>query len=323
MGYLSAPEPSAREFREIFDRYYRLGRFVWAKKLKKGFANSLYHIRTTRGEFVFKISVRHNSPILNYEIKLLTTLKGLPIPRPIKTTSGKYLFDFKGHRSFVYPYLPGRQERKFTPAMLRAVGRFQGKLHLQTLGFRSPHVHKRVEYYALSLNRVRRMFKATAFCRNASLRAAREYLKTNALKYPLPKNLPRGAMHIDIKPENTLFQNGRLTGVVDFDNAYNGPLIFDLADTLMWYCSDRGKFRMERAKSIYQGYVGVRTLSALERDLILTALHQVFMGIGVCGMELLAKKTLPEDFIIWVIENLVWAERTLPRTPQELLKALK
>lgn len=315
MAFLSGPKITKAELKRHLAKHFNLGTLLSYQRLERGYANSLYHVKTTKGDFVVKIAVRHNSEKINYEIKLLNSLQDLPVPKLLKTKGNKDFFDYRGHKTLVYPFLPGEEKKKFTKSMLFEVGNFLGKLHLQTEGFVSPV--KRIDYYEVSPARIKRVAKESHNQKDVKIKGALQYVKENALKYVLPASLPSGAMHIDLKPENTLFIGERLTGVVDFDNSYNGPLIFDLADTLMWFCSRRGTFDMEGAKKIYQGYQGARKLNMQERNLLLTALHRVFCGITLCGIDLLNKKTLPKDLVVWVIDNLLEAEKNLKMTNEQ------
>jgi len=262
-----------------------------------------------------KIAVRNNSNKLNYEINLLNKIKNLPTPRPLKTKSGNYTFDYKGHRTFIYPFLVGKEESKFTKKMLFEVGEFLGKLHLQTKGFKSSI--ERTDYYTITPKKLKRVLKESRHLKHPKVAETISYLKENAFKYKLPSGLPSGAMHIDVKPENTLFNKGKLSGVVDFDNAYPGPLVFDLADTLMWFSIKNGMFNLNDAKIIVKGYKRVRILSKQEYESLFNAIHYVILGLALCGLDFLAQKKLPEYFVVWCFENLLEAEKNLKITKKE------
>ena len=76
--------------------------------------------------------------------------------------------------------------------------------------------------------------------------------------------LPHGPIHADVKPENVLFRRGKLSGVIDFDNAYRGPLLLDLAKSMVWFGLDRNHFSVKNARDIYRGYVSSQKLTMLE-----------------------------------------------------------
>lgn len=308
------------ELEAHLQKYFELGKLLSFEKLKKGLANNLYYLKTTKGEFTLKVAIRHNSKKINYEIDLLNALKNLPTPKPLKTKTGKYLSDFKQHKTFLYTFLMGNEKQEFNTRMLTQIGEFLGKLHLQTENFTSSI--KRTEFYSVSKKILERVWQENNQSKNKKVREAILYLKNNALKYQLPNNLPTGAMHMDVKPENTLFVKSKLSGVVDFDNAYNGPLIFDLADTVIWFSSKEGRFNKKRARIILRGYQKVRKLNKKEKGNFPKALNGVVHGLVLHCLDYVSHQKLPEAYGIWVIDNLLETEKGLKFSEAELKKML-
>ena len=52
------------------------------------------------------------------------------------------------------------------------------------------------------------------------------------------RQLPQGIIHGDLFCDKALFHNGSLAGIIDFYNACNGSLLFDLAIAINDWCSD-------------------------------------------------------------------------------------
>ena len=85
-------------------------------------------------------------------------------------------------------------------------------------------------------------------------------------------NLPRQLIHRDVHCHNVLFENGHLTGWLDFDLSHRNVRIFDIAyllsGLLVGNTDDPGK--MEKWRSIYidllNGYDEINRLSDDERD---------------------------------------------------------
>lgn len=87
-------------------------------------------------------------------------------------------------------------------------------------------------------------------------------------------SLHRGIVHTDLFPDNALFHEGVLQGIVDFEEVCQGPALLDLAMTTMACC-----FRAtpplysdtvvdeERVAAILRGYHRGRPLSTEEREL--------------------------------------------------------
>ncbi len=322
---MSAPALTKKKLESILKKHYAIGFLISFERMKKGLGNVLYRVRTTRGDFTLKIAMRNNPIRVRYEIELLEHLTKLPVPHLIKTKAGGYFFSYGKYKSFMYAFLPGAHASEITPAMLREVGTFLGKLHLQTKGFTSRV--PRMRFYDITSKNIAVVMRDSRKVQNPKLRDAAEYMGKELLKYRLPKKLPEGAMHIDVKPENTLFKNGHLSGVVDFDNSYNGPLVLDLANTLMWYCSRQGVFDMKKARIIYRAYAKVRKLSHTERNALFDTLHYAFLTHVLADIYLEFSKDypmirIPESYMLWEVDNLLASQQNLKITKREFQKSL-
>jgi len=314
MSLIVGPSVTKQELERHLAQHYELGKLHSYSKMKKGLGNALYRIRTTTGDYTFKIAIRNNPVRVGYEIELLRHVKHLPIPQPVRAKDGTYLRDFKGYKSFLYPFLPGIERKRFTDTMLRGVGTFLGKLHLQTRGFSSKI--PRIEYYDMPSKNLTKILKDASKEKHPVLAEAIAYAGVQLLSYELPKNLPRGAMHIDLKPENALFRNGRLSGVVDFDNSYTGPLLLDLANTLMWWCSHNGRFDFRKARIIYKAYTKERPLSGAERAAFFTVFHYNILSHFIVNPYVHHSKDfptlrIPQDYMLWEVKHLLATQRNL------------
>lgn len=297
---------------------YNVGEVLSYQRIKKGFANVVVGAKTTKGKYILKIVIRNN-PFgrVRYEVDLLNFIKGLPTPNPIKAKNGQHLLNYnRTNKAFIYPYLSGRQLKRFNKSMLKQVGRFLGKLHLQTKNFKSSV--KRMELYNIDQKYFREMIRVSRRkLKDKKIQKWIDYMEKNLIRYLLPKSLPQGGMHIDYKPENVLFTNGKITGVIDFDNSYNGPLVLDLANTMMWFCSEKGKFDIKNALAIHQGYKQSRKITKQEKEYLFEALHFALLSHMLVDVYFLALDKLPLDYIKWGMVNLCETEKNLVLTKEE------
>lgn len=310
MNILKVPAFTKKSLEKHLSNYAGLGKVLTYKKIEGGVANVVYKIQTTKGNFVLKIVVRNNPHRVKYEIELLNKIKNLPTPKPISTKNKKFLFMYKNHQTVLYPYLPGRGVNNINENMVFQVGKFLGKLHLQTENFSSSI--KRIALYEVTLRKLNYVSKVQPSISSEKIRNAISYIKKNSLKYSLPSSLPNGAMHLDINQRNVLFLNRKLTGVVDFDNSYNGPLILDLAGALVWFGYQNNKFNLQKIRKLYEGYVSVRRLNQKEKAELINMFHYYILGIVLHVIEFFIQKKISEKFTIKVaINHLLEAEKKL------------
>ena len=87
----------------------------------------------------------------------------------------------------------------------------------------------------------------------------------DALSKKWPEDLPRGVIHADLFPDNVLFLNDAVSGVIDFYFACNDLLAYDLAICMNAWCFELdGAFNVTKAKALFNGYNSVRRLEPEE-----------------------------------------------------------
>jgi homoserine kinase type II len=96
-------------------------------------------------------------------------------------------------------------------------------------------------------------------------------LEIDHLSQAWPKDLPHGVIHADLFPDNVLFVENRLSGLIDFYFACNDALSYDLAVMLNAWCFDEsGAFGVARSRALFAGYQEVRKLEPAERAAMTT-----------------------------------------------------
>jgi homoserine kinase type II len=87
--------------------------------------------------------------------------------------------------------------------------------------------------------------------------------------YTEDQSLPRGLLHGDLFPDNALWSDDdSLIGVVDFEEACIGPLVLDVAMTIVGFCFPKKTNTLSRPlyQTFIRSYERVRPLSELERQ---------------------------------------------------------
>ena len=226
------------DFKKIC-RDFNLGRLEDIAEIKKGLINKKYLLSTSENKFVLRISLRRAAKDLKFEVDLLNHLKNLPTPQLIKNKNSGYIGRVGENPFIIYRYISGQTVKNISMDLIRQLALFQAEFHRQ--GERFISRVKREPNYNLPPAKVQRMSKLIEKkFKGESLKKFQE-IKKEILAIRLPKNLPEGPIHVDIKPENTIIRSGKIKGILDFDNSYRGTLLVDIGKTLMWYCTENKK----------------------------------------------------------------------------------
>jgi len=86
--------------------------------------------------------------------------------------------------------------------------------------------------------------------------------------YPVLPELPWQFIHGDFNPENIRVRDGRIVGLLDFDDACRNPAICELAICLAYQMMDQAD-PWEIAGKVIAGYESVRPITANERAVLL------------------------------------------------------
>ncbi|OGF27356.1 hypothetical protein A2477_03910 [Candidatus Falkowbacteria bacterium RIFOXYC2_FULL_47_12] len=234
---------------------------VKIKKYRGGAVNESYRVDTRDGTSILRIYRRKPLQQIKADIALLDYIKTLPVPN-IMTYNGKMIFRIDGKYAIIYQYIPGRNLKIFNRRQLFQVGEFLAKFHAQGGGFRFSGA--REKFYDFPTVKIKRVYN---FClaKKTPRPALLLQIKEEILDHQVSSKLPTGPIHVDVKPSNVLFEKGNLSGVIDFDNAYVGPWLLDLAKSMVWFGAQGKDFNIRTAREVYNGYVANRSLSPREQ----------------------------------------------------------
>jgi len=106
--------------------------------------------------------------------------------------------------------------------------------------------------------------------------------------------LPEGVVHADYFPDNVLFENKTLSGIIDFYKAGIDALAYDLAMALTaWGFAPSGAYLPQIFAAFYGGYQSVRPLSAKEVAALPELLRRaccVILAMRLLSLERIQKK---------------------------------
>ena len=247
--------------------HYDVGELVSFGGLPEGSSHTNLWVETTRGRFAFRYYEDRLWPRgraeAEAEILVYLTEARFPCPATIPRNGGGYVGTHDGKPYSLFTFLDGEHVERLSLAQAEQVAEMAADLHLITGGYRPRRTPRRNYSPAFCVQDARRDAEAVGTPEKA---ARLEWLRAELERLVLPRSLPKGVCHGDLNTTNLLFREGRLAGVLDWDDASYTYLIFDLATLLYWHCSPHGgEFPFAEAREVVHAYAARRALSAAER----------------------------------------------------------
>jgi len=244
---------------------YSVGRLVSCEPVKAGIENTNYFVTTAQGRYVLTLFERLPAEELPFYLDLMAHLArhGIPCPAPIADLSDRYLSALNGKPAALVTRLPGRSLERPGVAECAELGALLGRMHLAGRSYSA----------YLENPRGPRWWRFAAREVAPFLDSQQRELMESELEFQTQHrfpDLPRGPVHADLFRDNALFDQGRISGVVDFYFAGVDCLLYDVAVCVNDWCladpqADR-QLDAARTRALLAACHSVRPLSALERD---------------------------------------------------------
>ncbi len=239
---------------------YRLGGVLRFEPIPEGIDNTNYLLEASSGRYVLTLFENRIDPAdLPFFVDLMDYLavRGVPCPAPIRRRDGTVLAPLAGRTALIVTFLEGQRD----PGAFRAVGEALARLHLAGGGFPARRAND------LGPDGWRRLAalttaRADEVAPGLSRRIARALAD---IAGDWPQDLPCGAIHADLFPDNAVFRDGAVSGIFDFYFACTDALAYDLAIAqVAWTMRPDGHFDAGAAAEMQEGYEAVRALEAAE-----------------------------------------------------------
>jgi len=245
---------------------YDIGEPRACKGIAEGIENTNYLLTTGAGSYILTLyEKRVDEKELPFFLGLLDHLaaKGVPCPVPVKGRDGQTLRRLSGRPAAIVTFLDGLWPRRVTPDHCAELGRAMAKMHLAGADFPGHRDN------TLSVTSWRPLFEQSAGRCDEIKPGLGRILEDelNALEAGWPGDLPAGIIHADLFPDNVFFQDGRLSGIIDFYFACRDFFAYDLAICLNAWCFEGEKtFNVTKARRMLLAYRKERDFSADELD---------------------------------------------------------
>jgi homoserine kinase type II len=244
--------------------HYSVGSLVCCEPIKAGIENTNYFVTTAQGRYVLTLFERLPAEELPFYINLMAHLArhGIPCPAPIADLSDQYLRPLNGKPAVLVTRLAGFSIENPTAAECAELGALLARMHLAARS------------YAAYLDNPRgpRWWRFAAREVLPFLDPDRRYFLERELAFQADHrfpDLPRGPVHADLFRDNALFENGRVSGVIDFYFAGVDTFLFDVAVCANDWClrdpAGGAQLDPERTAALLSAYHGVRPFGGEER----------------------------------------------------------
>lgn len=243
------------------------------KGVLEGTVNTYYRLtyNDLNRVFYLKIDEIGDKQRLHKELAILETLSrssnklGFKTPSPLpvqKKSPTEYAIKFGKKFVLLFPEVMGQSlmEDELKENHLFEIGKALGTLHkLKIPSQITPH-----RFHVPELKKVFSQIEKKLLKKHPKVHTLISQIFKDIESKSEDIYLPEGLIHADLFPENILFSNDRIEGIIDFEAGGLGALLFDICVTLHACCHDGKKFNVPKIKSFLKGYLTIRKLSQNE-----------------------------------------------------------
>ncbi len=246
-------------------QYFSAGELIEAKGISAGTINTIYELQTTRGRFILRILEGRTRADARFEEELLVHLHKheLAVPRMVDAGKRGHVVSINPRQQMsIFEFLPGREVAVFeiSPDHARQVGGFLSQMHIACRELTRRRKNRFGRERLLELLDI-----CSAAEPSAPLVRDIAELRDELETYKPPKNLPRGIIHGDLFVDNVRFSHGELCGVLDFEMASSGLLIYDLCVAICDWAFSKNTLQPDLTRALVEGYVEHRGLHEAEK----------------------------------------------------------
>lgn len=243
---------------------YNLGEVEKFEILRDGFANINYKITTPKGNFLYRICKQQPLKFINYELNLLSELKKIefPIAHPVQRNDGNYICETTEGMVVIYEFIEGEKPEKNIETAIEIAG---AVARLNCFENWKQFPRKNVIHIDKCFKLIEK-FDTARYKFSEIFNYFKKY--TKILEGPLSVNIPKGIVHGDIFPDNTIFKDNKLLAIIDFEEACCDNLLFDVGMTINGFCFVDNKLNKELLNVFLKRYNQVRKMNEKEWELL-------------------------------------------------------
>lgn len=250
-------------------RDYELGDRLSLEAISEGIENTNYRLQVRyqsdrTDDYVLTIFENVVAEDLPYFCQLTIHLanKGFAVPGPVLDRKGNSVFHLQGKPGVIVPLFPGKSSASPSTEACTLVGTWIAEMHLALADFplRRPTVRNEdwLRTQAESVSPHLDLDRANLL---------KQCIEGVRAKQVLFESCQQGVVHGDLFHDNVLFDNGGISGVIDFYHACDDCLLYDLAVTANdWARDSEGRAMPAHMENLVAGYQLIRPWSEAEKQ---------------------------------------------------------
>ncbi len=258
------------EIEEIIS-LYKLKNLESFAPIEEGIENTNYVITANKKKYIltiFEKRVKEQDLPFFCELISLLNKSGFKCPLPILNLENSPISTFKRKKLTILTFVRGKSKENLSNENCEDIGKEAAKLHLLTSNFKIQRKN------ALSIESWRNMFENI---KDKCIKIHKDLpnlIEANLkdIEKNWPSNLPSGIIHADLFKDNIIFENNKVSGIIDFTFSCNDFYALEIAICFNALCFDGVKsnlsFNVTKAKKFIDGYSSIRKLSDQEKNSI-------------------------------------------------------
>lgn len=253
---------SLNEAQKLVQQYH-LEQPIALEAIQAGVTNTNYRLLTANHRYVLTLFEHITSRELNDYLTFILFLHQhrFPCPAPMRTQKGPLFTTCKDKPIAIVSYLAG--EEKKVPSLIQCnhAGKIMAQLHLLSEHWPKKITNQRDFFWC------KQAAKKLKHCLNKEeqILLEQEIDFLSRMQNDLSQ-LPQGIIHGDFFKDNVLFEDEKVSGVIDFYYASWAPFIYDLAIAINDWAREQkcAVIDVTKEAALISGYSSLRPLSAIE-----------------------------------------------------------
>lgn len=245
--------------------HYDIGALVSLKEVGQGIENSNYFLTTSQREWVVTVYETLSASELPFFLEITSTLAsaGLPVPAAIADSGQRLVHVVANKPVAIFPRFRGDWLRSPDIESCYVVADFVAKMHSVAM---PAMLHRPQSRDTPWMDEQHLCLKGLAPLQDLALiEKVLQVLSSVSVELA---QCPTCIVHGDLFRDNILFDQGSISGVIDFYHACEDLRLFDLAVAINdWCATDLGDIQWEMARGMLKRYSQVHPLTPIEKSL--------------------------------------------------------